>query len=181
MAPNTLRSGIASLIRREIALSREGQRGHMILKMNALEDNAMIGLLYEASQAGVQVDLLVRGICCLRPGIPGISEHIRVTSIIGRFLEHSRIYYFHNGGRDEVYAGSADLMPRNLDHRVEVIFPIADARLVKRVREEILGEYLRDTKNAHIMQSDGTYCRNATGEHAEDSQAWFIDHPGPRA
>jgi polyphosphate kinase len=183
VAPNTLRSGIAALIRREIELGKKGERAHIIFKMNALEDSEMIRLLYEASQAGVHVDLLVRGICCLRPGIAGISENIRVTSIIGRFLEHSRIFYFRNGGEDEVYMGSADLMPRNLDHRVEVLFPIADARLVKRVKDEILAKYLQDTKNARAMHSNGTYARKSVGDHkgAIDSQAFFIEHAGTRA
>ena len=184
VAPATLRNRMADLIKREIEHQRAGKRGHMILKMNALEDSDMIGLLYEASQAGVQVDLLVRGICCLRPGLPGFSENIRVTSIIGRFLEHSRIFYFYNAGQEEVYAGSADLMPRNLDHRVEIIFPIAAPKLVRRVKDEILAEYLADTKNAHDMQSNGTYTRRSKADSKVqvDSQAFFIEHPeGGRA
>ena len=119
----------------------------------------------------------MRGICCLRPGIPGISENIRVTSIIGRFLEHSRIYYFRNAGQDEVYAGSADLMPRNLDHRVEIIFPVTDARLVRRLRDGILAEYLADTKNARVMQKDGSYPKKGSDGEPVDSQAFFIEHP----
>ena len=175
VAPATARSGMAALIRREIEWQKQSGRGHMILKMNALEDQEMIRLLYEASQAGVQVDLLVRGICCLRPGIPGISENIRVTSIIGRFLEHSRIYYFRNGGDEEIYAGSADLMPRNLDHRVEIIFPVSDAKLVRRLKDVILERYLQDTKNARMMQSDGSYARRKGDA---DCQAFFIEHLG---
>ncbi len=177
VAPKMLRPGIAALIRREIELQKQGQRGHMILKMNALEDSEMIRLLYEASQAGVQVDILARGICCLRPGIPGISENIRVTSIIGRFLEHTRIYYFRNDGAEEVYAGSADLMPRNLDHRVEIAFPITDPKLVKRVKEDILERYLRDDKNARVMHADGSYKRKKHGDQCSDAQAYFIEHP----
>jgi polyphosphate kinase len=177
VAPAVLRHGLVKLIEREIELQRQGQQGHMILKMNALEDSAMVHLLYQASQAGVQVDVLARGICCLRPGIPGISENIRVTSIIGRFLEHSRIYYFRNGGNEEVYAGSADMMPRNLDHRVEIIFPVVDPRLVRRLKDEILGHYLSDEKNARVMNSDGTYTRKKTGIDNPDCQAYFIEHP----
>ena len=179
VAPKGLRPDMAAMIRRESEIAKRGGAGHMILKMNALEDTEMIRLLYEASQAGVRVDLLVRGICCLRPGLPGISENITVISIIGRFLEHSRIYYFANGGEPELYAGSADLMPRNLDHRVEIIFPIADTKLVKRVRDEILSRYLCDEQNARVMQSDGTYVRAAQkdGVGRLDSQQLFLDQP----
>ena len=179
VAPKGLRPDMAAMIRRESEIAKRGGAGHMILKMNALEDTEMIRLLYEASQAGVRVDLLVRGICCLRPGLPGISENITVISIIGRFLEHSRIYYFANGGEPELYAGSADLMPRNLDHRMEIIFPIADTKLVKRVRDEILSRYLCDEQNARVMQSDGTYVRAAQKDGAGrlDSQQLFLDQP----
>ena len=127
----------------------------------------MIKLLYRASQAGIQVDLLVRGLCCLRPGIPGISENIRVTSVIGRFLEHSRIYYFRNGGQEEVYCGSADLMPRNLDfRRVSWRLPIENPKLVRRIKDEILAVYLADSVNGYQMQSDGTYLRAPRGQTA---------------
>ncbi len=160
MAPTSLRQGLESLIQREIQLARNGKKGHLIFKMNALEDPEMIKLLYRASQAGVRVDLLVRGLCCLRPGIAGISENIAVKSVIGRFLEHARIYYFRNGGKEEVYVGSADLMPRNLNRRVEVVFPVKDPRLVSRLRDEILEVYLADTVNAHEMQTDGSYQRS---------------------
>ena len=120
----------------------------------------MIQLLYQASQAGVKVDLLVRGICCLRPALPGVSDNIRVTSIVGRFLEHSRIFYFRNGGADEVYLGSADLMPRNLNRRVEVDFPVQDKNLVRVIRDEILGTYLKDQAKARHMTFDGKYVRD---------------------
>jgi polyphosphate kinase len=160
MAPTSLRQGLESLIQREIELARNGKKGHLIFKMNALEDPEMIKLLYRASQAGVRVDLLVRGLCCLRPGIAGISENIAVKSVIGRFLEHARIYYFRNGGKEEVYVGSADLMPRNLNRRVEVVFPVKDTRLVSRLRDEILEVYLADTVNVHEMHSDGSYQRS---------------------
>jgi polyphosphate kinase len=119
----------------------------------------MIKLLYKASQAGVKVDLLVRGMCCLRPGQEGISENIRVISIVGRFLEHSRIFYFHNDGKEEIYLGSADLMPRNIDWRVEVLFPIRESHLIQRIRDNILSIYLQDNVKARIMKPDGTYQR----------------------
>jgi polyphosphate kinase len=160
VAPINMRQRLEDLILRELELARQGQRGHLILKMNALEDPEMIKLLYRASQSGVQVDLLVRGLCCLRPGMAGISENIRVISIIGRFLEHSRIYYFRNGGQEEVYIGSADLMPRNLNHRVEIVVPVTEPKLVRRIRDEILETYLADTVNAHQMRSDGAYLRS---------------------
>jgi polyphosphate kinase len=162
------------LIRREIEVARRGETAHLIFKMNSLEDPGMIRLLYEASQAGVRVDLLVRGFCCLRPGVPGISDNIRVVSIVGRFLEHSRIYYFHNNGQEEIFLGSADLMVRNLDRRVEVVFPVEDRKLIARLRNEILGTYLADTHNAHLMQSDGSYLKLPAGPREIDSQASFI-------
>jgi len=168
VAPLTMRKGIADLIRREIAF---GKRGHLIFKMNALEDKEMIRLLYEASRAGVKVDLLVRGLCCLRPGLPGISDNITVRSIVGRFLEHSRFYYFGNGGADEIYAGSADLMPRNLDRRVELLFPILNPKLVRHLRDVVLARYLADNRKVRIGRSDGTYESVLTGD--LDSQAWF--------
>jgi polyphosphate kinase len=174
VAPVTLRKCIARLIQREI---ERGPRGRMILKMNALEDRAMIRLLYEASCAGVKVDLIVRGLCCLRPGIPGVSENITVKSIVGRFLEHSRIYFFENGGENEVYVGSPDLMPRNLDRRVEILFPIIDKSLVCRLRDSVLETYLADDVKARIGKPDGTYeFHPVTGANGMDSQQWFIEH-----
>ena len=144
--------------------------------MNSLVDPAFIEQLYRASQAGVKIELLVRGSCCLRPGIPRVSENIQVTSIVGRFLEHSRIYYFHNGGNEEIYLGSADLMPRNLNRRVEVLFPLQDPKLMRRVFDEILAIYRRDTVKGRRMQSDGTYMRHKTpGEKKPVSaQAWLL-------
>lgn len=176
VAPVNLRAGLEALIRREIEHQGQGVPGHLIFKMNALVDRAMIGLLYEASQAGVQVDLIVRGMCCLRPGLKGVSENIRVTSIVGRFLEHSRIYYFQNGGSGEVFLGSADLMPRNLDRRVEVLFPVEDLRLVRQLRDEVLATYLADNVKARRMNSDGTYSRVKPGRKDTplDSQSWFL-------
>ncbi|HWY54613.1 MAG TPA: polyphosphate kinase 1 [Terriglobales bacterium] len=177
VAPIGLREQVERLIQREIEHQRQGERGHLIFKMNALVDKRAIRLLYEASQAGVQVDLLVRGICCLRPGIKGISENIKVISIVGRFLEHSRIYYFRNAGQEEVYLGSADLMPRNLNRRVEVVFPVGDPKLICQLRDEVLATYLADEVKARHMQPNGTYSRssNRTTQDSVNSQQWFID------
>jgi polyphosphate kinase len=174
VAPINLRSRMDALIRREIEIARRGGTAHLIFKMNSLEDPAMIRLLYEASQAGVHIDLLVRGFCCLRPGVEGVSTNIRVVSIVGRFLEHSRIFYFHNGGDEEIYLGSADLMVRNLDRRVEVVFPVENRKLIGRLRNEILGTYLADTHNAHLMQADGSYVKLASSTQDINSQANFL-------
>ncbi|MBF4509715.1 MAG: polyphosphate kinase 1 [Aeromicrobium sp.] len=176
VAPVEMRERLAALIRREMEHVAAGGQGRLILKMNSLVDRRLISLLYEASQAGVRIDLLVRGICCLRPGIPGVSENISVTSVVGRFLEHSRIYYFGNGGEPCVYIGSADLMPRNLDRRVEVLAPVEDPALVSRLRDEILGTYLADNVRSRRMLPDGTYERlsPAEGEVAVDSQAALL-------
>jgi polyphosphate kinase len=171
VAPLTMRKRIAGLIRREI---EHGKKGHLIFKMNALEDKEMIRLLYEASAAGVRVDLLVRGLCCLRPGVPGVSENITVRSIVGRFLEHSRVYYFGNGGAEELYAGSADLMPRNIDRRVELLFPILNQRIVRYLRDVVLEKYLHDDRKVRIGRGDGTYESRLDGK--TDSQAWFVAH-----
>ncbi len=161
VAPINLRERLESLIRREIEHQNNGRYGHIILKANALVDERIIQLLYEASQAGVEVDLIVRGICCLRPGIQGISENIRVISIVGRFLEHSRIFYVRNGGNEEIFIGSADTMPRNLDRRVEVLFPIEDPGLNRYIRDQLLELYLSDTVRVRFMQPDGSYVRLA--------------------
>ena len=171
VAPLTLRGKLCSLIRREIAL---GPLGRIIFKMNALEDKEMIHLFYDASRAGVRVDLIVRGLCCLRPGIAGVSENITVRSIVGRFLEHSRVYYFGNGGDDEVYIGSADLMPRNLDRRVELMVPVICRKIVRYLRETLLEKYLADNSTVRIGLPEGTYETPKTG--SIDSQAWFMAH-----
>jgi polyphosphate kinase len=163
VSPVNLRERFESLIQREIDHQIHGKRGHLILKMNALVDQKIIRLLYQASQAGVKIDLLVRGICCLRPGVPGVSDNIKVTSVVGRFLEHSRIYYFHNGGEEEIYLGSADLMPRNLDRRVEVLLPLEEPEMVKHVKDQILGAYMADNVKAREMKNDGTYVRKRAG------------------
>ena len=178
VAPINLRDRLEGLIRREIDHQQQGRRGHLILKMNSLMDKSTIRLLYQASQAGVKMDLIVRGICCLRPGLEGISENIRVVSIVGRFLEHSRIFYFRNGGEEEIYLGSADLMPRNLNHRVEVLFPVESPKLVQYLRDEVLATYLADNSQAREMLSNGSYRRLAPNgdEPGLNSQAWLLKH-----
>ena len=159
VAPVNLREGLEQLVRREIKHARAGHKAHLIFKVNAIVDPRFIALLYEASQAGVKVNLLVRSMCCLKPGIKGISENISVTSIVGRFLEHSRVYYFYNGGQEEIYMGSADVMQRNLDHRVEVVFPVESAHHIRYLRDHMLEIYLKDNTRARVMQEDGTYVR----------------------
>ncbi len=159
VAPVNLREGILALIEREIKKHTAKNRGHLIFKMNALVDDEMIRALYRASQAGVTVDLIVRGICCLRPHLPGISDNIRVVSIVGQFLEHTRIFYFRNGGDEEIYMGSADLMPRNLNGRVETVFPIKDASLRQTIYDEILQIGLADNAQARVLLPDGAYKR----------------------
>lgn len=157
-APFTLHEKLLVLIRREIAHVRGGGKGYILAKFNALTEPKVIQSLYEASQAGVKIDLIIRGVCCLRPGVPGVSDNIRVRSIIGRFLEHTRVYYFENGGKPEIYASSADWMVRNLLNRVEVAFPIENRELLERVKSE-LDAYLRDNTNAWMLQTDGSYQR----------------------
>lgn len=183
VSPVNLRQRFEWLIRREIEHQRRGGHGHLIFKVNALIDKKMIRLLYEASQAGVQLDLLVRGMCCLRPGLRGLSENIRVTSIVGRFLEHSRIYYFRNGGDEEIYLGSADLMPRNLNRRVEVLFPVRGSKLIRHLRDDVLATYLADAVKARHMQPDGSYLRdpNRLMEDAMNSQEWLIERAVTRS
>ncbi|MEI8330321.1 MAG: polyphosphate kinase 1 [Methanomicrobiales archaeon] len=180
VAPVTLRKGILAMIEREIAMHREKGGGHIIFKMNALVDPICIATLYRASQAGVKIDLQVRGICCLRPGIPGISDTIEVTTIVGRFLEHARIYYFRNGDNEEVYLGSADLMPRNLDRRVEVLFSVGDAELRKAILEKIITAQLTDNSKLRVLLADGTYLRRIPSEGTTplNAQAWFLEHGG---
>ncbi len=179
VAPLGLRAGMIERIEREIAVQQQSGNGQLIFKMNSLVDPRVIAALYRASQAGVQIDLIVRGICCLRPGVPGLSETIHVRSIVGRFLEHSRVYYFGNGGNEEILLGSADMMQRNLDMRVETLFPIEDPILRVALRENLLKRLLADTVNARELQSDGSYVRvlSDPGEPPFDAQAWFITHP----
>ena len=176
VAPINLRRRLTELIRREVAHQADGGKGHLIFKCNSLADGPLIRELYAASQAGVKVDLIVRGVCCLRPGVPGLSDSIRVRSVVGRFLEHSRVYWFQNGGQPEAYLGSADLMYRNLDRRVEVVFPVHDPDLLARLRQEILATYLRDNQKAWDMQPDGTYVRAKRASRAKivNSQEWLL-------
>ncbi len=159
VAPVNLRTRLEAMIQRETEYARQGHKAHLILKTNALVDPQIIDLLYQASQAGARVDLLVRGICCLRPGIKGLSENIRVLSVVGRYLEHSRVYYFHNQGAEEMYIGSADLMPRNLNHRVEVVFPVENQEQIRYLRDQVLGLYFKDNSSARLMQPGGQYKR----------------------
>jgi polyphosphate kinase len=173
VAPVNMRERMTALIAREIEHCRNGKTGRIVAKMNALVDPKIIQTLYEASGVGVQIDLIVRGICCLRPGVAGVSENIRVTSIIGRFLEHSRIFYFHNQGNEEVYIGSADWMPRNLNRRVEAITPIEQPEIVKDL-EEILGIMLADNRQAWDLQPDGTYIQRRPEEPAGEQSTQSI-------
>jgi polyphosphate kinase len=177
LAPSAIRPSIEGYVRREIELARSGRPARMILKMNALVDLVTARLLYEASQAGVRVDLLVRGMCTLRPGVPGVSENIRVISIVGRFLEHSRIYCFENDGDPVVLIGSADMMRRNLDRRVEVLAPVLDPVLALQLREEVLDTYLRDNMKARELQADGSYVRVTAGPGVPriDAQAALLE------
>src|SRR5947209_7498508 len=179
VAPIGLRRCIVERIEREIRMQEEHGNGRLIFKMNALVDPGIIQMLYRASQAGVSIDLIIRGMCCLRPGLPGISENIRVKSTVGRFLEHSRIFLFGNNGQEEIYLGSADMMQRNLDSRVETLFPIEDPILCEAIRDQVLQPYLADTVNTYELLSDGVYVRvkPEPGEPLFDCQAWFITHP----
>jgi polyphosphate kinase len=172
VAPVTLRETVSALIDREMGHARGGKSGRMILKMNALTDVKLIAKLYEASKAGVKIDLIVRGICSLRPQVKGISDNIRVISIVGRYLEHSRVFYFENAGRPELYLSSADLMGRNLDRRVELMFPVEDPTMAASIKHEVLETALADTVRARTLQPDGTYTSVAptNGSEALDSQ-----------
>lgn len=174
-APKGLRKRFIQLIENEIRNAMDGKNGHIIAKMNSLVDTELIMMLYRASIAGVKVDLIVRGICCLKPGIPGISENITVRSIVGRFLEHSRIFYFYNNGNEDVFLSSADWMPRNLDHRVELLFPVEDKLLRQRVIE-ILNMNLADTVKARLLNGEGKYKKiDRRGKKRIDSQSYFCE------
>jgi polyphosphate kinase len=166
VAPGGMREAIVGMIRREIDHARAGRPGRVLAKMNALVDPDIMAVLYEASQAGVDVDLIVRGICCLRPGVPGVSDRIRVISIVGRFLEHSRAWYFRNGGDEEVYISSADWMPRNLDRRVEAATPVRNPVHRQTVRD-LLELMWRDNRQAWDLGPDGAWHQRRPGEEPE--------------
>ncbi|NJK79959.1 MAG: polyphosphate kinase 1 [Chloroflexaceae bacterium] len=175
VAPFSLRPGINRLIDDEIAQHRQHGQGHLVFKMNSLIDPGIIDRLYTASQAGVRVDLIIRGMCCLCPGMPGLSENIYVRSIIGQFLEHSRIFYAHNNAQPKVYVGSADLMQRNLNRRVEVVFPVKDAAIVGFIRDGLLERYLNDNRRARMLQTDGSYVRLAPAEDEPEVDSQVIE------
>jgi polyphosphate kinase len=178
VAPINLRERMCAMIEREIEHQKNEGNGHLIFKTNAIVDKKMIKQLYKASIAGVKIDLLVRGICCLRPGLEDVSENIRVISVLGRFLEHSRIYYFHNGGHPEIYMGSADIMPRNLDDRVEILFPVQEPGIIKYLRKTVLDLYLSENLRAWHMDPDGNY-RHLNSDSRKkiiDPQVWLTKH-----
>jgi polyphosphate kinase len=181
VAPVNLRGRMLELIRRETAHARAGRTARITTKINRLADLEVIQALYEASQAGVAIDLIVRGICTLRPGVPGLSESITVRSVVGRFLEHSRIFYFANGGDEEIYIGSADWLPRNLNRRVEVVTPINDPDLKRYLKNVVLKTYLRDNVRARMLRPDGSYERVQTtpDEARLDSQSFFEPDSNP--
>ena len=174
VAPVSLRKGMEQLIRREIEHAHQGRGGSIKAKMNSLVDPGIIALLYEASQAGVTIQLIIRGMCSLYPGLEGISDNISVVSIIGRFLEHSRIFWFNNGGEPEVFIGSADLMPRNLDRRVEAVAPIEEPDLRAQL-EGLLERYLTDNRGAWDMQTDGTFIQRHPDGEERNSQLQLMD------
>jgi polyphosphate kinase len=159
LSPFQLHRRMLGLIGREAENARRGDPARIIAKMNALVDGEIIEALYRASRAGVKIDLLVRGICCLRPGLPGVSDYITVRSIVDRFLEHSRIFYFENAGRPEIFLGSADWMPRNFFRRIESVFPVEDPALQRRIKTELLGIPLADEARAWLLRANGAYCR----------------------
>ena len=176
VAPVNMRDRMVAMMNREAEHCRNGGSGRIVAKMNSLVDPQIIETLYQASQAGVKIDLIVRGICCLRPGVEGVSDNINVISIIGRFLEHSRIFYFHNGGEEEIYLGSADWMTRNLSRRVEAITPVEDPKIAKKL-QEILGVMLSDNRQAWELQSDGSYKQRhpEREDHEQSSQKTFME------
>jgi polyphosphate kinase len=175
VAPVSLRAGFLALVDREIDHARGGRPAHVVVKNNAVTDPGVIRALYRAAQAGVDIDMIVRGVCCLNPGVPGISERIRVRSVVGRFLEHSRLYWFANGGRPELYIGSADLMERNLDRRVEALCPVRDAALANHVRDVVLQTYLQDTDRAYILNGSRYHVAAGEGGPRLNAQQLLLD------
>ena len=180
VAPLTLKSTLIEMIRNEAEVKKAGGKAYIAMKANGLIDSDIIVELYKASMAGVKIDLNIRGLCCLRPGIKGISDNITVTSIVDRFLEHERIYYFHNDGDPKMYMGSSDMMPRNLLARVEILFPVLDKEMMVRIRDDILNITLNDNVKARELKSDGTYVlrKRAVGEKKLSSQEWFLENKG---
>ncbi|MBN1634413.1 MAG: RNA degradosome polyphosphate kinase, partial [Ignavibacteria bacterium] len=175
VAPFAMRKGLLNLINAEIENHNKYGNGYIIFKINSLVDDKSIIKLYEASNAGVKIDLLVRGVCRLKPGISGLSENIRVYSIVGRFLEHSRAFYFHNNGDPVIYTGSADVMERNFDRRVEILYPFENNNIKKDIKE-ILDKYLKDNVKKRELKSDGSYFRSEYSEKEKfDAQEYFID------
>ena len=181
VAPVSLRENLNALFDREIAHQNSGRPARITAKFNRLADQQIIEKLYEVSRAGVQIDLIVRGICMLRPGVPGLSENIRVRNIVGRFLEHSRVFHFANGGEEELYIGSADWMSRNLKHRIEVVTPVNDPNAKRYLKEVLLDAYLRDNVKGRELQSDGSYVPLSKGQGEFDSQTYFIGRSPDRA
>jgi polyphosphate kinase len=176
VAPLTLRARLCDLIMREAEHARGGRQGRMIIKVNAVTDDQMIRVLYRASQAGTSIDLICRGICSLRPGVPGVSDNIRVRSVVGRFLEHSRIYWFHNDGDEEMYIGSSDLMERNLDRRVETLLPVRDPEIRQHLRDVVLNAYLQDTDRAMVLDPHGRYERPMGASTSVNAQRQLLEH-----
>jgi polyphosphate kinase len=174
VAPLTLADQMIALIEREAEHARARRPAAIVAKMNGLLDRRIVEALYEASQAGVEIDLIIRGMCSLRPGVKGLSERIRVRSIVGRFLEHSRIFSFANGGDEQVFCGSADWMPRNLIERCEVVFPVTAPELKKRLSEDILKVYLKDNAKARILQTSGEYVRTPKTGAAFNAQDYLM-------
>ena len=181
VAPLTMRPRLCELIMREAEHAKAGRPARVIIKVNAVTDDQMIRVLYRASQAGVSIDLLCRGICSLRPGVPGVSDHISVRSIVGRFLEHSRIYWFQNGGDEEMYIGSSDLMERNLDRRVETLCPVRDPEIREHLRGVVLNAYLQDTDRAMVLDSSGHYERPGGASGSVSAQKLLLEHYTTRA
>ena len=174
VAPVSLRKGMENLIRREIEHAQNGRGGHIRAKMNSLVDPDIIALLYEASQAGVRIELIVRGMCCLYPGLEGVSDNISVVSIIGRFLEHSRLFWFANHGEPEAYIGSADWMPRNLDRRVEAVTPVEEPALREQL-ERLMQVYLDDNRGSFDMHQDGSFSQRHPDGEERNSQLSLIE------